>query len=68
MQNKDKSDIVNEYSKIQQGSLVGMGNELLTRAEDIKDDKEKFTNSIDSPPLKDVTHGKTYGDKEYHGI
>lgn len=68
MHNKDKSNIINEYSKIQQGSLVGKGNEVLTRADDIKDDNEKFTNSIDTPPLKDVTHGETYGDKEYHGI
>lgn len=68
MQDKDKSNIVNEYSKIQQGSLVGKGNEVLTRAENIKDDNEEFTHSLDTPPLEDITHGETYGDKEYHGI
>lgn len=68
MANKDKSNIINEYSKTQQGSLVGRGNEVLTRAESIKDDNEKFTDSLDTPPLEDVKHGETYGTKEYHGI
>lgn len=68
MGNKHKSNIINEYSKTQQGSLVGRGNEVLTRAENIKDDNEKFTDSLDTPPLEDVTHGETYGEKEYHGI
>lgn len=66
--NKDKSNIINEYSKTQQGSLVGRGNEVLTRAEDIKDTGENFTNALDTPPLEDVEHGETYGKKEYHGI
>ncbi|MGM9934760.1 hypothetical protein [uncultured Clostridium sp.] len=68
MQNKDKSNITNEYSKIHQGSLVGRGNEVLTRAENIKDNNEKFTDALDTPPLEDVKHGETYGEKEYHGI
>lgn len=68
MANKHKSNIINEYSKTQQGSLVGRGNEVLTRAENIKDDNKNFTNSLDTPPLEDVKHGETYGEKEYHGI
>lgn len=68
MQNKDKSDIVNEYSKIQQSPLVGRGNEVLTRAEDIKDNNEEFTDALATPSLEDVQHGETYDKKEYHGI
>ena len=68
MQNKDKSNITDDYSKIQQGPLVGRGNEVLTRAEDITDNTENFTNSLAAPPLEDVQHGEKYGKKEYHGI
>ncbi|MDO5517956.1 MAG: hypothetical protein Q4F66_10395 [Clostridium sp.] len=68
MQNKDKSDIVDEYSKIQQGPLVGIGNEVLTRAEDIEDKNDKFTDALATKPLDEAQHGETYGKKEYHGI
>lgn len=68
MQNKSKSNVADDYSKLQQGSLVGKGNEVLARAENIKDTKKDYANSIDTPPLEDVEHGKTYGKKEYHGI
>lgn len=68
MQNKDKSNIVNEYSKIQQGPLVGRGNEVLTRAGDMKDSHEQYADSLDTPSLNEVEHGENYDGKEYHGI
>lgn len=68
MENKNKSNIVNDYSKFQQGSLVGKGNGVLTRSEDIKDNNENFTDALATPSLEDVQHGETYGKKEYHGI
>ncbi|NME83178.1 hypothetical protein [Clostridium sp. SM-530-WT-3G] len=68
MQNKDKPNIIDAYSQTQQGPLVGRGNDVLARAENIKDNNEDFTDSLATPSIEDVQHGKTYGKKEYHGI
>ena len=68
MPNKDKSNIIDEYAKIQQGSLVGRWNEVLVRPENIKDNNENFTDALDSPSLEEVMRGENYGGKEYHGI
>lgn len=68
MENKNKSDVLNDYSNIDQGPLVGRGNEVLARAENIKDKNEHFTDALAATPLEEAQHGETYGKKEYHGI